>query len=45
MIILSSGRIPSKELADKCKEENIALIVVNASAYEVCAILYGLINA
>ncbi|MCL2768222.1 MAG: DRTGG domain-containing protein [Synergistaceae bacterium] len=37
MIILSSGREPSSELADKCQEENIALIVVKESAYEVCA--------
>ena len=44
MIILASGREPSKELADKCHEENIAIIVVKESAYEVCAKLHRLMN-
>jgi hypothetical protein len=45
MIILASGREPSKELADKCHEENIAIIVVKESAYEVCAKLHRLLNS
>ena len=42
MVILASGKEPSKELADKCREENIALIVVKESSYETCAKLHGL---
>ena len=45
MIILASGREPSRELADKCQEENITIIVVKSSAYEVCAKLHGLLEA
>jgi hypothetical protein len=44
MLILASGRRPSKELADKCLEENIAVVVVKESAYEVCAKLHKLLN-
>ena len=44
MIILASGRVPSKELAEKCQEENIAIVVVKESAYEVCAKLHKLFN-
>jgi len=44
MLILASGRVPSKELADKCQEENIAIVVVEESAYEVCAKLHKLMN-
>ena len=44
MIILASGRAPSKELAEKCIEENIAIITVKESAYEVCAKLYKLLD-
>jgi hypothetical protein len=44
MIILPSGREPSKELAEKCQEENIAIVVVKESSYEVCAKLHTLLN-
>ena len=44
MIILASGREPSAELADKCGEENIAIVVARESAYEVCAKLHKLLN-
>ena len=44
MLILASGREPSAELADKCRLENIAVVVVKESAYEVCAKLHGLLN-
>jgi hypothetical protein len=44
MIILASGRVPSEELADKCREENIAIVIVKESAYEVCAKLHKLLN-
>ena len=45
MLILASGRRPSEELVDKCREENIAIVVVEKSAYEVCVLLHGLIGA
>ena len=45
MIILASEKKPSKELADKCQEEEIALIVVKESVYEACAKLHRLFNA
>jgi len=44
MLILTSGRTPSKELADKCLEENIAVVVVKESTYEICAKLHKLMN-
>jgi hypothetical protein len=44
MIILASGRAPSEELLEKCIEENIALIIIKESAYEVCAKLHKLLN-
>ena len=44
MIVLSSGREPSMELVNKCQEENIALIVVKESAYDVCAKLHELLK-
>jgi hypothetical protein len=44
MIILASGREPTIELAEKCQEENIAIVVVEESAYEVCARLHRLLN-
>ncbi|MCL1941820.1 MAG: serine kinase [Synergistaceae bacterium] len=45
MVILASGKEPSKELVDKCREENIALIVAEESSYEACAKLHGLFGA
>ena len=36
MIILSSGRVPHIDLAEKCREENIALVTTHLSSYEVC---------
>ena len=44
MIIIASGRAPSKELEDKCHEENIAVVVVKESAYEVCARLHEILK-
>jgi len=44
LIILASGRVPSKELENKCFTENIALVVVKESTYEVCARLHGILN-
>jgi len=44
MIILASGREPSEELMEKCKEEKIAIIVVKESSYEVCALLHKLLH-
>jgi len=44
MIVIASGRVPSKELEDKCHEENIAIVVVKESAYEVCARLHEILK-
>ncbi|MCL2010684.1 MAG: serine kinase [Synergistaceae bacterium] len=42
MIILSSGRMPLDDMAEKCREENIALAVTPLSSYEVCRRLCAL---
>ena len=36
LLILSSGRVPQADLAEKCKEENIALANTPLTSYEVC---------
>ena len=42
MIILSSNRMPQEDMAEKCREENIALAVTHFSSYEVCCRLCDL---
>ena len=42
MIILTSGRTPQDDMAEKCREENIALATTRLSSYEVCCRLCGL---
>ena len=42
LIILSSGRAPQEDMAEKCREENIALATTHLSSYEVCCRLCGL---
>ena len=42
MIILSSNRMPQEDMAEKCREENIALATTRLSSYEVCCRLCGL---
>jgi len=35
-VILSSNRSPQEDMAEKCREENIALATTHLSSYEVC---------
>ena len=42
MVILSSSRVPQDDMAEKCREENIALTTTQLSSYEVCCRLGGL---
>ena len=42
MIIISSNRIPQDDMAEKCREENIALTTTRLSSYEVCCRLCSL---
>ena len=42
MVILSSDRVPQDDMAEKCREENIALAVAHLSSYEVCCRLCSL---
>jgi len=41
-IILSSNRVPQLDMAEKCREENIALATTHLSSYEVCCRLCNL---
>ena len=42
MVILSSNRFPQDDMAEKCREENIALTTTKMSSYEVCCRLCSL---
>ena len=42
MIILSCNRSPQDDMAEKCREENIALVTTHLSSYEVCCRLCSL---
>ena len=42
LIILSSNRVPQEDMAEKCREENIALATTHLSSYEVCCRLGSL---
>ena len=42
MIILSSNRIPQDDMAEKCREEDIALATTHLNSYEMCCRLRSL---
>ena len=42
LVILSSGRTPHEDMAEKCREEGVALALTRLSSYEVCCRLCGL---
>ncbi len=42
LIILASGKIPSPELLERCRIENITLATGEASPFELCGVLHDL---